>query len=357
MKDHYQTLGLDRSASEKQIKQAYRGLCKQYHPDHNKSSDAHARMQEINEACRILSSPVRRAEYDQLLRLQEQQGQPTTDGASGHGTTEQCRCEKCGRVDPTLRVTVFTWVVSLLVVTYRHGWAKILCARCRTKYALLFDLQNFFMGWWGIPFGVFWTLQALWYNSLGGQQPEENNALFLAGLGYEFHRKGDLKAAASALKASLRFKKDPGVEAFYWQTQARFHETPAAYTCEPRLSLWQRLATGALHPALYCVPLLALLFGAGYLWIESDKNPAVRARSAPARLRSETIEETRAKAENGDAQSQFELARAFYSGNLGVAKDEVEAVKWFRKAAKQNCAKAQCNLGGCYANEIGRAHV
>src|ERR1035438_8564327 len=309
MKHHYQTLGLDRSASEKQIKQAYHELCKQYHPDHNRAPEAHTRMQEINEARRVLSSPLRKAEYDQLLRLQDQQGQQTTDAASASGTTEYCRCEKCGRVDPTLRVTVFTWVVSLLVLSYRRGWAKILCARCRTKYALLFDLQNFLMGWWGIPFGIFWTLQALWHNSLGGQQPEENNALFLAGLGYEFHRKGDLKAAASALKASLRFKKDPRVEAFYWQTQARFHETSAAYTCEPGLSLWRRLATGSLHPALYCVPLLALLFGAGYLWIESDKNPAVRARSAPARLRSETIEETRAKAENGDAQSQFELDR------------------------------------------------
>ena len=138
-----------------------------------------------------------------------------------HPATESCRCQKCGRVDPTLRVTVFTWVVSLLVITYRRGWAKILCARCRTKYALLFDLQNFFMGWWGIPFGIFWTLQALWHNSMGGQQPAENNALFLAGLGYEFHRKGDLKAAVSALKASLRFKKDPRVEAFYWQTQGQ----------------------------------------------------------------------------------------------------------------------------------------
>jgi TPR repeat protein len=368
MKDHYQTLGLGRSASEKQIKQAYRKLCKQYHPDHNKSPEAHVRMQEINEAHRVLSSPVSRAEYDQLLRLQEQQQGSTTDAASAPGTTDQCRCEKCGRVDPTLRVTVFTWVVSLLVVTYRHGWAKILCARCRTKYALLFDLQNFFMGWWGIPFGLLWTLRALWHNSLGGQQPEENNALFLAGLGYEFHRKGDLRAAASALKASLQFKKDPRVEAFYWQTQARFHETPAAYTRGPRLSLWRRFATGALHPALYCAPLLALLFGAGYLWIESDKKPTVRARSATFSTQQESTQfqsggisaldqKVLRKAEAGNARAQLELASKLYWLTTGPSRErnnDAEAAKgleWYRRAARKGLSEAQFELAETLENE------
>ena len=39
----------------------------------------------------------------------------------------------------------------------------------------------------------------------------------------------------------------------------------------------------------------------------------------------------------------------------GVAKDEVEAVKWYRKAAEQNHAAAQYNLGVCYANGQGVA--
>jgi tetratricopeptide (TPR) repeat protein len=54
------------------------------------------------------------------------------------------------------------------------------------------------------------------------------------------------------------------------------------------------------------------------------------------------------KAEKGDAQSQFQLGEAFYFGKLGVAKDNVEAVKWFRKAAEQNYGPAQYNLGACY---------
>jgi len=67
------------------------------------------------------------------------------------------------------------------------------------------------------------------------------------------------------------------------------------------------------------------------------------------------LAEIRAKAEKGDAQAQFELGYAFSFGNLAVAKDEVEAVKWYRKAAEQNLAQAQYNLGVSYANGLGVA--
>src|SRR2546430_722208 len=65
------------------------------------------------------------------------------------------------------------------------------------------------------------------------------------------------------------------------------------------------------------------------------------------------LAEIRAGADKGDAKAQYELGRAFFSGTLGVAKDEAEAVKWFRKAAEQNVADAQFNLGVCYANGQG----
>ena len=67
------------------------------------------------------------------------------------------------------------------------------------------------------------------------------------------------------------------------------------------------------------------------------------------------LADIRAKAEKGDAQSQYELGCAFSFGNFGVAKDEVEAVKWYRKAAEQNNASGQYNLGGCYCFGHGLA--
>ena len=67
------------------------------------------------------------------------------------------------------------------------------------------------------------------------------------------------------------------------------------------------------------------------------------------------LADIRAKAEKGDAQSQDELGAAFDEGSLGVAKDEVEAVKWYRKAADQGFADAQYNLGVCYHDGTGVA--
>jgi hypothetical protein len=66
------------------------------------------------------------------------------------------------------------------------------------------------------------------------------------------------------------------------------------------------------------------------------------------------IEEVKARAEAGDAESEVELGLRYTNGE-GVAKDQVEAVKWFRKAAEQNFAPAQYNLNVCYYNGKGVA--
>jgi TPR repeat protein len=64
------------------------------------------------------------------------------------------------------------------------------------------------------------------------------------------------------------------------------------------------------------------------------------------------FQEYKASAEQGDAEAQFNLGFC-YDDERGVAKDYVEAVKWYRKAAEQNFAPAQFNLGYCYANGQG----
>ncbi|MBT8079538.1 MAG: DnaJ domain-containing protein [Gammaproteobacteria bacterium] len=65
-KDYYSVMGVERDASQDDIKRAYRKLARRYHPDVNKEADAEARFKELGEAYAVLKDPEKRAAYDQL---------------------------------------------------------------------------------------------------------------------------------------------------------------------------------------------------------------------------------------------------------------------------------------------------
>jgi curved DNA-binding protein len=65
-KDYYKVMGLPRTASQEEIKRAYRRLARKYHPDVSKDPSAEERFKDINEAYKVLKDPKKRAAYDQL---------------------------------------------------------------------------------------------------------------------------------------------------------------------------------------------------------------------------------------------------------------------------------------------------
>ena len=65
-KDYYKVLGLERNATQDEIKKAYRKLARTYHPDINQDAGAEAKFKEINEANEVLADADKRAAYDQL---------------------------------------------------------------------------------------------------------------------------------------------------------------------------------------------------------------------------------------------------------------------------------------------------
>lgn len=84
-KDYYEVLGISKTASDDEIKSAFRKLAKKYHPDVSKEPDAEAKFKEAQEAYAVLSDKSKRTQYDQFGHQAFNNGGGTGGGYSNMG--------------------------------------------------------------------------------------------------------------------------------------------------------------------------------------------------------------------------------------------------------------------------------
>lgn len=174
-KGYYSVLKIPITASAAEIKLAYRSKAMELHPDRNTSSNTTKAFQLLTEAYAVLSDPSARAQYDTISV--ETKSRST---APSEVPPEPIVCSACGKITAQPRYTIFYEVKSFIFVTMRTPIQGIFCSVCADKKALRATAVTWALGWWGIPWGFIYSLQAIFENLLGGEQPHNINARLAA---------------------------------------------------------------------------------------------------------------------------------------------------------------------------------
>ena len=124
------------------------------------------------------------------------------------------RCERCGRIDATLRVSEFMAVTSVVLFTYRSYRRGVWCDDCRQVTGRNTQLRTMLAGWWGFPFGLVFTPYALARNTGGGRKPADLNAAVLRAVGAHLVGDGNVREAVRAFDAAQALQFDPNVADF-----------------------------------------------------------------------------------------------------------------------------------------------
>ena len=190
-KGYYALLGVIPTASASKIKAAFRQRAKQIHPDRNSSPYAAQEFQRLNEAYSIVIVPETRAQYD-TSGVEVPQYQSQTFNKE---PLEPLTCSLCQKVTAQPRYVIFYNVKSLLVMTIRTPVQGIFCRNCADETALRSTIVTWILGWWGFPWGIVFSIQAITHNLLGGSKPNDVNARLLTYQAYVFATQGKFDLA------------------------------------------------------------------------------------------------------------------------------------------------------------------
>jgi hypothetical protein len=165
------------SAEAAEIKAAFRRKATELHPDRNASASATEQFQLLNEAYSILSDPVLRARYDTISI--ETNPKHSTSSVKEE-TPEPIACSCCGKISAQPRYVIFYEVKSFIFVTTRSPVQGIFCSACAERKSFRATAITWLLGWWGIPWGPIYSIQAIFSNMFGGKHPTNINARLAA---------------------------------------------------------------------------------------------------------------------------------------------------------------------------------
>lgn len=213
---YYKRLGVSSSASQEEIKLAYRNLAKRCHPDLNKGQDTTAIFQAVNEAYSVLSDPLQRRNYDQSgspVQSASRTQSARPDSYESSPTVEPYHCADCGCVSPKLRHILYTQVVSFIFASHRTNIWGIFCEECATKRLTKATLITGAFGWMSAP-GLIFTAHALGRNLTGGKKENLINLEICLRQAVYYHLKGDKRNARVAATDAQAFAE--GVSGGWW---------------------------------------------------------------------------------------------------------------------------------------------
>ena len=207
----YEVMGVRRDVGPSELRRVYRRLAKRYHPDRTGAEADSARMGVINRAYEVLNDPAQRQALDSWLdrktlnegRIWETEEEPSELDIDLEQVLRDVACERCGRLDASIRLATWPAVASFVLVSARPSFGGVNCAACRDVAALRAIALTGLLGWWS-PQGVLYSYRAL-HQALSDRpvEPAQENARILRWVGLALTAKGKLDEARDALKVSL----------------------------------------------------------------------------------------------------------------------------------------------------------
>lgn len=202
-KGYYAILELRFDASKAQVKSAYRRRAKQLHPDRNNAADATKLFQLLHEAYGVLIDESLRAEYDVADEIEIVE-ENSYDVSVEDDFLEPVVCCCCMVISEQPRYAIFYEVKSFFI-TKRKIIEGIFCSVCAEEKATKALMKTWLFGWWGLPYGPLYSLEAIFINLLGGKKPSYANANLLAQQAYFFAASGREDLARAVSFEALRF--------------------------------------------------------------------------------------------------------------------------------------------------------